>query len=80
MSNDLIGILFWVLGWIILSLGYYIYKVYIDRDTLTTSKKLHAYRAFWNGTLSWVGIIVIFVLFIIGCVLAFDQWIESKLK
>ena len=78
MSNDLIGILIWLLGWVILSVGYYIYSVYIDKEYIY-HKKLCIWRSFWIGVLSWVGIIIFIAVFIVGCVFAFNEWVEDKL-
>lgn len=41
MSNDLIALLFWLFGWLLLSIGYFIYKVYIDKDHKVTKKYMH---------------------------------------
>jgi len=79
MSNDLIAILFWALGWVLLSIGYFIYKVVIDRDR-QVSKKVHAWRAFWNGWFSWLGIFVIIAFLIVGGILAINEWVEDKLS
>jgi len=38
----------YLLGWLLWSIGYYIFKVYYDKD-IWTSKKLIAYRGFISG-------------------------------
>jgi len=45
MSGDLIALYFWLFGWLLLSIGYFVYKVAIDNDHKVT-KKVHAWRAF----------------------------------
>ena len=79
MSGDLIALLFWILGWIILSVGHFIYKVYIDKDK-SVNKKVHAWHAFWGGITSWVGIIFWIVLFIVYIICEANDWIEEKLS
>jgi len=78
MSNDLIVILFWLLGWVIMSVGYYIYNVYIDEGSET--KKLYAWRAFWTGFFSWIGIIFVIIFLCVGGMFAFNEWVEDKLS
>ena len=79
MNNDLIALLFWLFGWLLLSIGYFIYKIYIDKDHKVT-KKVHAWRAFWIGFWSWIGIIFIFSFAIVGIVTMINEWIEDKLN
>ena len=47
MNDFLLFLISWVIGWVIYSIGYYIYDVYIDKNN--TSKKLLIYNAFKNG-------------------------------
>ena len=77
MGMALITILYWVSGWSIMSIGYYIYKVYIDKD-YSCSKKLHAWRAFWTGIWSWVGIFFIFTFLIVCGVELLNEWVEMS--
>ena len=79
MSGDLIALLFWILGWIILSVGHFIYKVYIDKD-YKVNKKIHAWRAFWIGMWSWIGIFFVSAFLIVGGICLFNDWIEEKLN
>ena len=71
--------LFWLIGWFILSIGYYIWKVYIDKD-MGKTKKLHAWHAFWIGIWSWIGIIVIIAISIVYGIAIINDWIEEKLS
>jgi len=79
MSENIMCLVFWFAGWLILSIGYYVYKVYIDKDTKVT-KKVHAWRAFWSGIFSWIGIFFVIAFFIVGSIAMFDDWIENKLN
>ena len=72
-------LIFWLIGWLIMSIGYYVYKVYIDKDT-KVNKKVHAWRAFWSGMLSWIGIFFTISFFIVGCITMLDDWVENKLS
>lgn len=79
MSNDLIAILFWLSGWLLLSIGYFVYKVFIDKDYKVT-KKVHVWRAFWAGFWSWLGILLFFIVLIAGCTIEINDWVEHKLN
>ena len=79
MSEDLIALLFWLSGWLLLSIGYFVYKVAIDNDHKVT-KKVYAWRAFWTGFWSWIGIIFIFVFLLVGGIAIFNDWVEQKLS
>ena len=79
MSDNLIGILFWLLGWFILSIGDYIYNVYIDENK-SVNKKVHAWRSFWIGFWSWFGILFVIVFFIVSKCAIFNDWVETKLN
>jgi len=79
MSEENWIILSWVLGWLIASVGYFIYNVYLIHDT-KVNKKVHAWRAFWVGSLSWIIIGCTITLLIVGGIIAFDEWVEDKLK
>jgi hypothetical protein len=79
MSEYLIALYFWLSGWIIVTIGYYIYKVYIDHDHKVT-KKVHAWRAFWTGFWSWIGIFFVFAFLMVGGITLFNDWIEHKLN
>jgi len=79
MSGDLIALLFWLFGWLLLSIGYFIYKVYIDKDHTVTTK-VHAWRAFWAGFWSWIGIFFVFVFVIVGITAMINDWVEEKLS
>ena len=79
MNNSLIWFLFYLSGWVILSICFYIYKVYIDKDIWTT-KKLHCWRSFWHGIFSWFGIIIVGSFLIVGLICAINDWVEDKLN
>lgn len=74
--------IFWIIGWLIWMIGYYIYNVYIDAGNYGNclTKKLILYRGFTSGVFSWIGI-----LFVIGFGFAYvlsilNDWIENKLS
>ena len=72
------GWLIYFLGWIILSIGYFIYEVYDYKDA-DVNKKIKAWRSLWIGAFSWAGIIfVIAFLMVIGIYMT-NEWIEEKL-
>ena len=72
------ALLIYLLGWVILSIGYYIYhNVFNDEYR---SKKLIAYRSFTIGFFSWAGIILYIAIVITGLIFSFDDWIVEKLK
>ncbi len=70
---------FWLLGWILLSIGYFIYNVYIAKD-MSVNKKVHAWRAFWTGIFSWIGIIFVIAFVVVGYFAIFMDWVEEKLN
>ena len=72
-------IVFWLIGWIILSLGYYICNIK-DLKNKAITKKLHVWRAFWYGIFSWIGIIFWVILFIVGAIFEVNDWIENNLN
>ena len=78
MNDFLLFLISWVIGWVIYSIGYYIYDVYIDNNN--TSKKLLIYNAFKNGILSWFGIMVIIIFTFIMLLVIIDEKISNKLK
>lgn len=81
MNDFLLFLISWVIGWVIYSIGYYIYDVYIDNiDNNNTSKKLLIYNAFKNGILSWFGIMVIIIFTFIMLLVNIDEKISNKLK
>ena len=75
----MIVILIYFIGWLLFSVGYYIYKVYINRYK-SHNKKLLIWRAFKNGCVSWLGIFVIVAFLAVGGILAINEWIEDKLR
>lgn len=75
----MIVILIYFIGWLLFSLGYYVYEVYIYKDKCH-NKKLLVWRAFKNGCISWLGIFIIVTFLIVGGILAIDEWIEEKLS
>lgn len=78
MNDFLLFLISWVIGWVIYSIGYYIYDVYIDNNN--TSKKLLIYNAFKNGIFSWFGIMVIIIFAFIMLLVNIDEKISNKLK
>lgn len=78
MNDFLQFLIFWIIGWTIYSIGYYIYDVYIDKNN--TSKKLLAYNAFKFGIWSWLGIMIIITFGVIMILANIDEKISNKLK
>lgn len=72
-------LIFWIVGWVILSIGYYIYKLYIDKTTIP-NKRLFIWKSFKYGIFSWIGIIFIFSYMITFYLYNINDWIENKLK
>ena len=79
MSDGVFSLLMYLLGWFIFSTGYYIYKVYIDKD-IHTNKKLHIWRGFWLGIFSWIGIIFVLSFMFTGLIFTINEWVEDKLR
>ena len=79
MSNDLIALLFWLFGWLLLSIGFFVYKTYIDKSN-TATVKLNVWRSFWNGALSWIGILFFFIVLVVASIILINDWIEDKLS
>lgn len=73
--------IWYLIGWLILSISHYIYMICVSREeTLPDSKKLIAYKSFKVGLLSWLGIIILIgILFVCGIIMI-DTWIEEKLS
>ena len=69
--------IFWIIGWVILSLVHYLFNVQNDK---TITKKLHAWHAFWAGISSWIGIIFWIAIFIVFIICKVNDWIEEKLN
>lgn len=69
--------IFWIIGWVILSLGHYLYNIKNDK---TITKKLHAWHAFWSGITSWFGIAFWISLYIVYIICKANEWIENKLN
>lgn len=81
MNDFLLFLISWIIGWIIYSIGYYIYDVYIDKiDKSNTSKKLIVYNAFKCGIWSWLGIMIILIFSFIMLLVNIDEKISNKLK
>lgn len=79
MSECLIFLYVWLFGWLILSIGYYIFKVYIEKD-IYVNKKIHVWRAFKYGALSITGIVVVLVYLLAYLGILIDDKIEKYLK
>lgn len=69
----------WLIGWLIMSILYYIYKVYIDKDT-TINKKVHIWHAFWIGIISWCGIMFCIACLIVCLIIMINDFVEDKLN
>ena len=78
MNDFLLFLICWLIGWVIYSIVYYIYDVYIDKNN--TSKKLLIYNSFKDGILSWFGIMVIIIFAFIMLLVNIDEKISNKLK
>ena len=72
-------LLTYFLGWLLFSASYYIYNVYIDRNT-NESKKLIMYNAFKLGLWSWIGIIFMVAFSIVMIIAVIDEYISEKLN
>ena len=73
--------IWYLIGWLILSISHYIYMVCVNKEeTLPDSKKLIAYKSFKVGILSWSGIIILIAILIVAGVIVIDSWIEKKLS
>ena len=73
--------IWYLIGWLILSISHYIYMVCVNKEeTLPDSKKLIAYKSFKVGILSWFGIIILIAILIVAGVIVIDSWIEKKLS
>ena len=55
MSDVMLFFIIYFIGWIILSIEYFVYKVFIDKDT-RVNKKVHTWYAFLIGIFSWLGV------------------------
>lgn len=69
---------FWISGWILLSVGYFIYKWYYERN-LNMAKKLVIYKSFKYGIFSWIGIFFMLGFLIAMSVAMLDDRITDKL-
>lgn len=74
----LLDLSIWLGCWLILSVGNYIYNVYYENDW-SVNKKVHAWRAFWIGAWSWVGLIFCLAVVIVYAVAFLNDWIETRL-
>jgi hypothetical protein len=72
-------LIIYLIGWLILSIGNYIYNIYIIKEYVEY-KKLCLWRSFWTGIFSWGGVLVIIVFLLVGKIFAINEWIENKLK
>lgn len=70
---------FWISGWILLSVGCFIYNWYYERN-LSMTKKLVIYNSFKYGILSWIGIFFILGFLIAMSVAMLDDRITDKLN
>ena len=72
-------LLIWLLGWLLFSIGYYIYQVYYEKD-IYTKKRLIIYRGITIGWISWFGIIICLAVYITFLIFKLDEWITDKLE
>ena len=70
---------FWILGWLIWAIGYYIYESYIS-ETFIPNKRLIIWRGFKSGVISWIGIMFVFGYVTAFCLNKIDDWVEDKLR
>ena len=49
-------------------------------ELIIVNKKVHAWRAFWLGMFSWIGIFFVITFFITGCIALLGDWVENKLN
>jgi len=71
--------IFWVIGWILWMIGYYVYNVYINTCNHYT-KRLILYRGFTSGIFSWIGIVFVISFEFAYLIFMLDNWIENKLS
>lgn len=71
--------LFWLIGWVIMSIGTYVYNVYIDNDNFL-NKKANIWRAFCFGICSWIGIMFCLCFGLSGLIFISYEYIENKLN
>ena len=79
MSEGTFIILFWLIGWVIFSIGYYIYSIGTDKE-YKLNKKIYVWRAFWSGGISWIGIFFVVTICIVAIVYFINDWVETKLS
>ena len=70
---------FWLIGWVILSVLNFIYHVY-GNNGAEYNKKVWAWRSFWIGGMSWIGIFFIFTFGVLAVCLWINDWVEEKLS
>lgn len=73
--NELI---YYLIGWLIFSICVYLYNVY--GDDRKENKKIWAWRSFWAGIVSWLGILFIIAGAMVFAIVAINDWVEEKLK
>ena len=66
----------YLIGWIIFSIGYFIYAYKYDKQNI----KLSIYHAFIYGVYSWLGIIFCFCMLMTCLIFSLHEWIENKLS
>lgn len=73
------GFVIYLIGWLLMSIGYYVYKVYVYKD-IWINKRLIVYRAFWFGIGSWLGIMWFTCMGIVYALFSLNDYIENKLS
>ena len=72
-------LIFYAIGVLIWTIGYYIYYVYSIKEY--TTKKLILYKGFTSGIiLHWIGIIFMIAFCIVGGIALLDDKIQEKLS
>ena len=72
-------LLIYLLGWLIVWIGYYIHQIYTEVDKWKP-KKLIIYKGFTFGFFSWFAIIICISICICYYVIRLNDWIEDKLS
>ena len=76
-------IIYYFIGWILFSIGFYIYHTYLWGKDTYKNKKLLAYASIKHGIFSWIGICICCIgalaVGIIYGLYELDQWIKDKL-
>jgi fucose 4-O-acetylase-like acetyltransferase len=72
-------IFWWLVGWFLLSLGYYLYEIYIEKSKWLGLWVI-AGKSFLIGSFSWFGIVMFIAIEIIYGIGFLDEWLENKIR